>query len=122
LQPPKTYVLNMHNIRNNPQLKQPTPKSLYLSNVVFLSAPHFPFNGIKEYDLIEQLKNTHTKISLWDLIEKSPNYHVMLKTSLQKVMITPNVSTNDVSNFIQRMNVINVEIIFHQHEILPLEM
>lgn len=64
LQPLKTYVLHTYNTRNNPQLRQPTQKSFPFSNTIFPSASHFPFNGVKEYNLIENLKNIPAKISL----------------------------------------------------------
>jgi hypothetical protein len=46
----------------------------------------------------------------------------MLQTALQKVIKTPNKRENDVAALIQEMNVINVDITFHQHEFPPLDM
>lgn len=70
---------------------------------------------------MEQLKNTPTKIYLWDLIQASPNYHNMLQNSLQKVIIPPSVQPNNVASLIQCMNSVNIDIVFHQNELPPME-
>jgi hypothetical protein len=77
---------------------------------------------VKEYDLVEQLKNPPAKISLCDLIQNLPTYHCMLKTTLQQMMVTPDAIRNDVVALIQGMNVVNVDIIFYKHELPPLVM
>jgi hypothetical protein len=79
-------------------------------------------NSGKGYDLVEKIKNTPTKISLWDLIHNSPNYHTILHTALQKNLVPLSTNVSDVAALIHGMNLVNVEINFHQHELPPLEM
>jgi hypothetical protein len=86
------------------------------------SAPHLPLNSLKEYDLVKKIKNTPAKISLWDLIHNFPSYHAMLQTTFQKVPLNPNTNTNDVETLVQKMNTINENITFLQHELPPLGM
>lgn len=85
------------------------------------SAPHFPLQSGKEYNIVEQLKNTLAKISLWDLIQASPSYHTMHKISLQKNYIPPNVKSNDVVAQIQFINPSNLDINFQKYELPSLE-
>lgn len=71
-------VTHTYNKQNNPQLPQPIPPSLPLPNLP--SAPHYNPHA-KEYDIIEQLKNSPSKISLWDLLQSSPTYNTILQTT-----------------------------------------
>lgn len=45
----------------------------------------------------------------------------MLQNTLQKVVVPPSVQPNDVAALIQSMNSVNVDIVFHQSELPPLE-
>jgi hypothetical protein len=87
-QPIYHIVAHTCNTRNNIQPKT-IPTSLPLPQPIFLGAPHFPLHIGKEYDLEEQLQNTLPKIFLWDLIQYSPNYHCILQSYLQQVMVPP---------------------------------
>lgn len=106
-------VSHTYNTRNNRQ-QQTTPISLPLPQPIFPSAPHLHSHSGKEYDLVEKLKNTPAKISLWDMIQASPNYHSMLQTTLQQIMVPPNTNSNNVVALVQGINVINLDIVFHQ--------
>jgi hypothetical protein len=86
------------------------------------SALLFPSNSGKEYDIFEQIKNTPTKISLWNLIQNSPNHKTILQTTLQQVVVSSSTNAKYVVTLIQGMNAVNVEMNFHQDELPPLEM
>lgn len=72
----------------------------------------------KEYDIFEQLKNTLTKISLWELLQTSPSYNTILQNSLKQIAIPPRTSPSDVETLFQNHS---LDITFHQHELSPLE-
>lgn len=74
-------VVHTYNTQNN---RQPNPPSIISSSLptsqpILPQAPRISQTLGKEYDLIEQLKATPTKISLWDLIQTSSTHHVMLQ-------------------------------------------
>lgn len=119
LQTLEKNAMHTYNTRNNPQLSQKTT-SLPLDNTVFPSAPCFPLNSLKEYDLVEKLKNTLANISICDLIQNSHSYRGILKNSLQKLVMMPYTSAKSVVALVQGMSTVNVDITFHKHELPPL--
>ncbi|GLJ37815.1 hypothetical protein SUGI_0768980 [Cryptomeria japonica] len=71
----------------------------------------------KEYDLIEQLKATPAKISLWDLIQTSSAHHGMLQDALKDLNVPPpNISSNIASLVNYVMNP-KAQIVFTQDEL-----
>ena len=73
------FVLHAYRTRNNPQ---PTvPATLPPTQPVLPQAPRLP-SSFKEYDLVEQLRATPAKISLWELLQTSPTYHEALQKAL----------------------------------------
>lgn len=71
-------------MRNN---RQPAPSIIHTSQPILPFAHHVPQNLGKEYDTVEKLHVTPTKISLWELIQTFSTYHEMLKEALNKMNI-----------------------------------
>lgn len=80
------FISHSYRTRNNPQ---PTVLiSLPPSQPMLPQAPRFP-STFKEYDLVDQLRDTPTKISLWELLQTSPKYHEELQKSLSFLPASP---------------------------------
>lgn len=78
-------------------------------------------NNGKEYNLVENLKNTLANIFLWEILQTSPSYHNSLQESLQKFMIPYSTSSNNVATLVQGMNDMNLDNVSHHSELPPLE-
>ncbi|GLJ44938.1 hypothetical protein SUGI_0946000 [Cryptomeria japonica] len=112
-------VAHTYNTRNNrqPNLPPITPVSLPNPQPILPQAPRISQVLGKEYDLIEQLKATPAKISLWDLIQTSSAHHGMLQDALKDLNVPPpNTSSNIVSLVNSVMNP-KAQIVFTQDEL-----
>lgn len=54
-------------------------------HLFLLLSPYYHQHLGKEYDLIEQLKDTHANISLWDLIETKSTHQGILQYVLNNI-------------------------------------
>ena len=98
------------------------PTSLPPSKLVVTQAFHLPFSFGNEYDLVENLCATPTKLSLWELLQKSPTYH----KSLQKALPTlpePLANLDNISSFLDYMHAMlsPLRIVFTKDDLPPKE-
>lgn len=80
-------------------------------------APQLSPNLGKEYDLVEQLRATRAKISLWELLQTSSIYHESLKKALN-TLPTPPPNQDNINSILECMHatLINPKIIFTQDD------
>lgn len=79
-------VSHAYPTQNNPQ--STIPVSLSPSQPVFPQPPSFT-STFKEYDLVDQLCTTPTKISLWELLQTSLTYREALQEALSTLPASP---------------------------------
>lgn len=92
-------IAHTYHTRNNHQPNLVVSPSFSPSQPI-LPPPHLPS---KEYNLIYQLQNTPTKISLWELLQTSPTYYEALKKALATLPTLPPNQEN-INNFLQCMH------------------
>lgn len=107
-------------LKINRKLKQ-LQTSILFPQPYLPPTPRLPQHSDKEYDIIEKLHNTSTKISLWNLIQNPPTYHGMLQEALQNIVVPPSIKPNDVATLLDGMKITNLDITFPQHELPPLK-
>jgi hypothetical protein len=108
-------IAHTYHTRNNPQPNLVVPTSLPPSQLILPPPPHLPS---MEYDMINQLRNTPTKISLWELLQTSPTYHEALKKALA-TLSTPPPNQENVNAFLPCMHVTPgpPDIVFNQKDL-----
>ncbi|GLJ11025.1 hypothetical protein SUGI_0140700 [Cryptomeria japonica] len=80
-------------------------------------APHISQVLSKEYDLIEQLKATPAKISLWDLIQTSSVHHGMLQDALKDLNVPPPNTSSNIASLVNSVMNPKAQIVFAQDEL-----
>ncbi|GLJ36815.1 hypothetical protein SUGI_0742680 [Cryptomeria japonica] len=111
-------VAHTYNTRNNRQPIPPPviPTSLPPSQPILPQAPRISQVLSKEYDLIEQLKATPAKISLWDLIQTSSAHHGMLQDALKDLNVPPPNTSSNIASLVNSMMNPKAQIVFTQDE------
>ncbi|GLJ49633.1 hypothetical protein SUGI_1053010 [Cryptomeria japonica] len=112
-------VAHTYHTRNNRQPSPPPviPVSLPNPQPILPQAPRISQVLSKEYDLIEQLKVTPAKISLWDLIQTSSAHHGMLQDALKDLNVPPLNTSSNIASLVNSVMNPKAQIVFTQDEL-----
>lgn len=108
-----------YNTRKNKQVPEPPQTSLPPSQPILPKAPLLADKGPSDYNLIEKLKVTPTKISLWDFIQIALMYQSVLQEALQKILLPSSARLTDVDALMDHIHADVSNITFDPHEFLP---
>lgn len=115
--PSYRMVAHTYNIQiNKKHLNHPQP-SLPPFQPDLPQAPNPLVKQSSDYNVIEQLHVTLTKMSLWDLLHTAPIYQGMLQEALQKILLPSFARPPNVNALMDHIHADSPNITFYPHEL-----